>query len=38
VTTRLPLVLVHALLDHRPFSVVGDEETVQVNFIKIKSD
>src|SRR5215217_9290333 len=30
VTPGLPLVAVHALLHHRPFAVVGDEEAVQI--------
>src|SRR5689334_3965029 len=30
ITSRLPLLVVHALLDDHPFAVVGDDEAVQV--------
>jgi hypothetical protein len=30
IATGLPLVLIHAVLDHCPSAVVGDEEAVEI--------
>ena len=32
IATGLSFVAVHALLHHRPFAVIGDEKTVQIEF------